>query len=70
MPETVSKVVQIRKKLDEIHSSAYLEVDGGISIETLPLMKNAGANVFVSATAVFKHPQGIEAGIDALRICL
>ena len=70
MPETVSKVAQIRKKLDEIHSSAYLEVDGGISIETLPLMKKAGANAFVSATAVFKYPQGIEAGIDALRALL
>jgi pentose-5-phosphate-3-epimerase len=33
-------------------------------------MKNAGANAFVSATAVFKYPQGIEAGIDALRALL
>jgi len=70
MPETVSKVVQIRKKLDEIHSSAYLEVDGGISAETLPVMKNAGANAFVSATAVFKYPEGIEAGVNALRVLL
>jgi ribulose-phosphate 3-epimerase len=70
MPETVSKVAQIRKKLDEIHSSVYLEVDGGISAETLPAMKDAGADAFVAATAIFKHPEGIEAGIDALRICL
>ena len=70
MPETVSKVAQMRKRLDEIHSSAYLEVDGGISVETLPLMKEAGANVFVSATAIFKHPDGIEAGINALRALL
>ena len=70
MPETVSKVAQIRKKLDEIHSSVYLEVDGGISAETLPAMKDAGADAFVAATAIFKHPEGIEAGIDALRKCL
>jgi ribulose-phosphate 3-epimerase len=70
MPETVSKVAQIRKKLDEIHSSAYLEVDGGISTETLPKMKDAGANAFVSATAIFKYPKGIEAGINALRMSL
>jgi ribulose-phosphate 3-epimerase len=67
MPETVSKVAEIRKKLDAIHSSAYLEVDGGISAETLPKMKDAGANVFVSATSIFKYPKGIEAGINALR---
>ena len=67
---TVSKVAQIRKKLDEIHSCAYLEVDGGISADTLPVMKNAGADAFVSATAVFKHPEGIEAGVNALRALL
>ena len=67
LPETVSKVVQIRKKLDEIKSSAWLEVDGGISSETLPVMKNAGANAFVSANAIFNHPHGIAAGIKALR---
>jgi ribulose-phosphate 3-epimerase len=67
LPETVSKVVQIRRRLDEIKSSAYLEVDGGISSETLPMMKDAGANVFVSAHAVFNDPDGIKAGITALR---
>ncbi len=70
MPETISKVAQIRKKLDEIHSSAYLEVDGGISVETLPKMKDAGANVFVSANAIFNYPKGIEAGINSLRAFL
>ena len=66
IPETVSKVAEIRRKLDEIGSSAWLEVDGGISPETLPEMKAAGANAFVSATAVFKHPQGIAAGIACI----
>ena len=67
IPETVSKVAAIRRKLDEVGSSAWLEVDGGITSETLPEMRAAGANAFVAATAIFKHPQGIEAGISALR---
>lgn len=67
LPETASKVAQIRQKLDEIKSSAWLEVDGGITSETLPVMKNAGADAFVAASAVFKYPQGIAAGISALR---
>lgn len=67
MPETVSKVLQVRKRLDEMGSSAFLEVDGGISADTLPVMKAAGARVFVAANAIFKHPHGIEAGIRALR---
>lgn len=67
IPETVSKVAVIRHKLDEIGSSAWLEVDGGITPKTLPEMKAAGANAFVSATAIFNHPQGIAAGIAELR---
>ena len=57
----------LNKKLDELKSSAFLEVDGGINAETLPKMKDAGANVFVAAHAVFGYPQGIEAGMRALR---
>jgi ribulose-phosphate 3-epimerase len=67
IPEMVSKVTEIRRRLGEIGSTAWLEVDGGISPETLPAMKAAGATAFVSATSVFKHPGGIAAGIASLR---
>jgi ribulose-phosphate 3-epimerase len=67
IPEMVSKVAEIRRELDAIDSSAWLEVDGGINPGTLPHMQAAGANAFVAATAVFKHPQGIEVGIHSLR---
>ena len=67
IPEMVDKVAEIRQKLDEIGSSAWLEVDGGITPETLPEMKAAGATAFVAATSIDKHPKGIAAGIDALR---
>jgi ribulose-phosphate 3-epimerase len=67
MPETIAKVSEIRKKLDALRSSAWLEVDGGIDVETLPEMRKAGATAFVAATAVFKHPEGPAAGIRSLR---
>lgn len=67
MPETIAKVSEVRKKLDALRSSAWLEVDGGIDVETLPEMKAAGATAFVAATAIFKHPQGIKAGVESLR---
>jgi ribulose-phosphate 3-epimerase len=70
MPESIGKVSEIRKKLDALRSSAWLEVDGGIDVETLPKMKEAGATAFVAATAVFKHPHGAAAGIRALRALL
>jgi len=67
LSETIGKITEIRRRLDAMGSEAYLEVDGGIAANTLPLVKNGGANVFVSGSAVFKHPKGIEAGIRVLR---
>jgi ribulose-phosphate 3-epimerase len=70
MPEVVSKVAKIRRWMDETHSPAWLEVDGGISAETISQVREAGANAFVAANAIFQHPGGIAAGIQALRECL
>ena len=70
MPEAVAKVSEIRKKLDALRSSAWLEVDGGIDMETLPTMKEAGATAYVAATAIFKNPQGPTAGLQSLRSLL
>jgi len=67
IPESIGRVVEIRKKLDVMSSSAWLEVDGGVSAETILQLKEAGATAFVAGTSVFKHPLGIEAGIEALR---
>lgn len=67
MPEMIAKAEEIRNKLNALRSAAHLEVDGGINVETLPLMKMAGANVFVAGNAVFKHPQGTAAGVRTLK---
>jgi ribulose-phosphate 3-epimerase len=53
--------------LDALGSSAWLEVDGGVNVETLPKLIEAGATAFVAATAVFKHPQGTAAGVKSLK---
>ena len=67
MPEMIDKVEEIRAKLNALRSTAHLEVDGGINAETMPLMKKAGANVFVTGNAAFKHPGGSGAGVRALK---
>jgi ribulose-phosphate 3-epimerase len=67
IPEVLPKVAQIRRMLDEIGSSARLEVDGSVTEETLPRLIAAGADTFVAGNAIFKYPKGIRAGISALR---
>lgn len=67
MPEMIAKVEEIRAKLNALRSPAHLEVDGGMNAETIPLMKKAGANAFVTGNAAFKHPQGSGAGVKMLK---
>ncbi|MGC8855691.1 MAG: ribulose-phosphate 3-epimerase [Anaerolineae bacterium] len=70
LPEVLPKIRWIRQKLDKIRSTAWLEVDGGLTAETAPLVREAGATAFVAASAIFHHPKGITAGIGALRTAL
>jgi len=70
MPEMIGKVEEIRNKLDALRSRAFLEVDGGMTVDTLPLMYKAGANVFVAGNSAFKHPLGVGEGIRLLRECV
>lgn len=67
IPAEVPKIAEIRHRLDEIGSTAWLEVDGGISEKTILQVREAGADAFVAAKAVFGFPQGIAAGIRVLK---
>lgn len=67
MPEMIGKVEEIRNKLNALRSPAHLEVDGGMNAGTIPLMKKAGANAFVTGNAAFKHPQGTFEGVRVLK---
>ncbi len=70
IPGVVKKIAQIRRILDEVNPQAMIAVDGGINSETLPLTRRAGAQIFIAATAIYKNPLGIAAGILELRSLL
>jgi ribulose-phosphate 3-epimerase len=61
------KIKRARDYLTERGSQAHLQVDGGITVETARMAADAGANVFVAASAIFQHPSGIAAGVAALQ---
>jgi ribulose-phosphate 3-epimerase len=67
IPQTVTKITEVHQMIKAMNSSATIQVDGGLTETTLPLVYQAGARNIVAATSVFKHPQGIAAGIRALR---
>ena len=63
----LEKVRTIRSWIDERKLEVNLEVDGGITARTAPLAAEAGADMFVAASSIFHHPDGIKAGVTALR---
>ena len=70
IPEMLPKVETIRQALDQSGSQAWLEVDGGVTTQTLPALLKAGANAFVAGNSVFNHPDGITNGVRSLRNCI
>lgn len=51
---TLEKIRKLRKIVEEKQLSVDIQVDGGINEKTLPLVLEAGANVIVAGSAVFK----------------
>ncbi|HEU5439250.1 MAG TPA: ribulose-phosphate 3-epimerase [Ktedonobacterales bacterium] len=61
------KIERLRAMIEQHVAHCDLEVDGGISAQTAPLVVRAGANVLVAGSAVYGHAEGVAAGIAALR---
>ena len=66
MADQMGKVAQIRAWIDEKNPSCELEVDGGVAPDTCRTCIDAGANVLVAGSAVYKAAD-IPARINELR---
>ena len=69
LPAASDKIRRFRALLDRAGSRAALEVDGGITIETIAEAWGAGADTFVAGTAVFGMPDPAQAVRDLQRRC-
>jgi ribulose-phosphate 3-epimerase len=67
IPSTLNKIHQIHSLLAEIDPRPRIQVDGGITVETAPQAASEGAEIFVAGSAILKHPEGIQKGVEALR---
>lgn len=67
IPSVLPKIERLVTRLRERNPPCEVEVDGGVNAETIPDAAEVGATVFVAASAVFKHPDGLNGGVEALR---
>jgi ribulose-phosphate 3-epimerase len=66
LPSVLPKMRRLRRLLDEQGLAAELEVDGGITAETAPLVVEAGARVLVAGSAVFQQADGVTAAMGRI----
>ena len=67
MADQVAKIAAFKQEIARRGKNIHIEVDGGIGAKTAPAVLEAGANILVAGTSVFRHPEGMAAGVAALR---
>ena len=56
IPNITAKIAGLRKMITEKSLQTLIEVDGGVSVKTIADISAAGADVFVSGSAIFGSP--------------
>lgn len=69
LPQSSDKIRRVRTLLDRHGARAILEVDGGITVDTIGEAWSAGADTFVAGTAVFGQADPAQAVRDLKRHC-
>jgi len=67
LPEVLPKIKTISNKIQELGLDVGIEVDGGIDENTIPLTREAGANIFVAGSSIYRNPLGIEGAVKRLK---
>ena len=63
---TLDKLATVRQMIDDSGRDIRLEVDGGVNVANIRTIAEAGADLFVSGSAIFNQPN-YKAVIDAMR---
>ena len=67
--EVLVKIKELKKIKDQQNLNFDIEVDGGINFDNSKLVIEAGANILVSGTTIFKNNNGnIKKNIDTLKV--
>ena len=68
MPEVLEKTKTVRDLINKQNLNVDVEIDGGINFENCSKAKNAGANILVSGSTIFKENKGdLKKNIEILR---
>ncbi|GLP97518.1 ribulose-phosphate 3-epimerase [Paraferrimonas sedimenticola] len=66
IPSTLDKLREVRRRIDESPYDIRLEIDGGVKVDNIAEIKDAGADMFVAGSAIFNQAD-YKAVIDEMR---
>lgn len=66
IPHTLEKLRQVKKLIEASGRDIRLQVDGGVKVDNIKEIAEAGADMFVAGSAIFNQPD-YKAVIDAMR---
>jgi ribulose-phosphate 3-epimerase len=66
IPESLGKLAEARRRIDAAGRDIRLEIDGGVKVQNAAQIAEAGADTFVSGSAIFESPD-YAATIGAMR---
>ena len=66
LPSTLNKLREVRRRIDSSGFNIRLEVDGGVKVNNIAEIAEAGADMFVAGSAIFDQPD-YKAVIDQMR---
>ena len=68
IPSVVERASRLKELILKRNPKCLIEVDGGVSDKNIEALKQAGVDVAVAGSYLFKHPYGLKVAIKSLRV--
>jgi len=67
IPSVLERAKRLKVLIEKRNPKCLIEVDGGVSDQNINALKEAGVDVVVAGSFVYKHPEGVKRAIGALK---
>lgn len=67
IPSVLERAVRLKDLIEKRNPQCLIEVDGGVSDKNIHMLKEAGVDIVVAGSYVYKHPEGVKEAIASLK---
>jgi ribulose-phosphate 3-epimerase len=67
IPSVLERAVRLKELIEKRNPECLIEVDGGVNDINVHMLKEAGVDVVVAGSYVYKHPDGVAKAIASLK---